>query len=453
LLGLFGLLTLADGGLVVGAACLTLAGVGALVVPRAGRAAAVTWSPDAGHVADVIVKQVLFDHFDLSDAELEALAAVLPEPVRGPAPFWFLLHGGWLVREGARRRHGDGVVTEIRAAMQARLRLKGGNFDGPHWFATLDAAFSRSDAALRHPGDDGASPSLLIARSLLDTNASSPYDGRLGVPADIETQLAACLYRLEVHLAPTVDAIVGVSPAAAAAPPLDAVAAVSAEAGPRERHLNRREGNLLFPADRRVVSPDERAQARADDALECDILRTRAADVVAGAAQEVRTFDATHCRTRLEDLAALMEACGRYGSAETHALREQCKGAALELIEEARHLPASSLELDATWKAWLDGEDARFRRLAVSSHADDFTDVPQDDVPATVCTWSPERIRSMAARLGPDSPQWQQLVPLCVERLLEAEHEGYPEEQVAERLAVLGQPRGVPMGEAARVPA
>jgi hypothetical protein len=40
-----------------------------------------------------------------------------------------------------------------------------------------------------------------------------------------------------------------------------------------------------------------------------------------------------------------------------------------------------------------------------------------------------------------------------VERLLEAEHEGYPEEQVAERLAVLGQPRGVPMGEAARVPA
>ena len=62
-------------------------------------------------------------------------------------------------------------------------------------------------------------------------------------------------------------------------------------------------------------------------------------------------------------------------------------------------------------------------------------------------------LAALAARLGPDSPQWQQLVPLCVERLLEAEHEGYPEEQVAERLAVLGQPRGVPMGEAARVPA
>ncbi|BCS33679.1 hypothetical protein TBR22_A29060 [Luteitalea sp. TBR-22] len=453
LLALFGLLSLAEGSLVAGSVSILVAGVGALVVPRGAGTANPAWGREAAHVADVIVDQVLFDHFGLSDAELEALAAVLPEPVRGPAPFWFLLHAGWLVREAARRRHGDAFVEQLRAAMRARLRLKGGNFDGPRWFATLDGAFTRADEAMRHPEEGDPPHTLRVARSLLGANAGSPYEGRLGVAADVDRQLATCLRALEEHLAPTIDALAGVATPGTATPAAEAASAVVVEAGPRERLLLHRDGNVLFAPERRVVTPDALAQARADDAQECEVLRQRAADVLAASASDAHGSDPTHCQARLDDLAALMAACARYGSAETLAIREQCRTAALDLVGAARHRPSSSPERDATWQGWLDSEETRFKRLPASSPADGIDAVPEEDVAAIVCSWTPDRIRDLAARLGIDGPEWQRLVPLCVERLLAAEQEGYPEERVAERLAALGRPRGVPMGQPDVTPA
>lgn len=439
LLGMFGAMSAVEGSLGTGVLCMALAAGAALAVPRGPRPASTTpRGREAARLANFIVDQVLFDHFDFSDAELETFAASLPEAVRGPAPFWLLLHAGWMVREAARRCHDDAFVDEIRAAMQARLRLKGGNFDGPRWFATLDSAFARSDAALRSHESEGESQVVRIARGLLASNEGSPYGGRLSVPADVDTHLAACLQAVETHLGPAIEAFVGVVPQASpVAEDLLPVVRAEADMGPRERHLRRRQDSLLFPPERRLVSAGDLDAALVDDAREFEDLHSRALDALALSLGDAEAFDASHCQSRLDDCAALVEALGRYASAPALTLREQCRTAALGLIAAARSLPSSG-GADATWQGWLDSEEFRFRQAAGDPDHLSLGVVPADDVPATVCTLSGDGIRRLAARMGVDSPEWQQLIPRCRERLQAAAGEGYPSKLVTERLAALG---------------
>jgi hypothetical protein len=63
--------------------------------------------PDPVFVGDFLVHSFVDSHFGLSDADLKALAAPLPETVRELAGFWITLYLCWILRTKIRAKYGD----------------------------------------------------------------------------------------------------------------------------------------------------------------------------------------------------------------------------------------------------------------------------------------------------------------------------------------------------------
>jgi hypothetical protein len=255
------------------------------IVRAVGRKPPAPKRPDAELMGDVLVSNFLFDHFGLTDEDFSRLTANVPSELRLQAKLWIVIYGSWLFRFALREAYGTPFMEAALVAARRRLARKVDGLDGAMFMANLDFSLAAIDRAANIPGamTQGAETplDLLVAWSFLGGDPESPCHGQTTFPDGLDLTIAGCLNNGKRAVSRFIEIVVEIGGPL----PTDtnkrlavisaAVAAIaqrnenalgwSSDPGPRERHLRVRDGNPLFPVERRLITRADVEAAQADD--------------------------------------------------------------------------------------------------------------------------------------------------------------------------------------------
>lgn len=156
--------------------------------------------PDPVFIGDFLVFCFVDNHFGLSDADLKALTAPLPETLRGLAEFWITLYLCWILRTKVRAKYGDAFFAAAFESARARLAL-GEHLDRgtagladalSYWFQQLD----RASASIGQTVEGIPLPmEFFAALSFLALTRESPFFKQTEIPPGLDLDVAEVLQR------------------------------------------------------------------------------------------------------------------------------------------------------------------------------------------------------------------------------------------------------------------
>jgi hypothetical protein len=168
-------------------------------------------APDPAFLGDLLVHSFVDSHFRLSDADLAALAAPLPESVRDFAGFWITVYLCWILRIKIRAKYGDAFFDAAFDAARGRLALGGdvtARFadDLNYWFQKLDAA----SANMGQTVEGIPLPMEFFAGlTFLSLTPDSPFFMQKELPSDLYLEVGAVLERAKTPKALQIIEFVG----------------------------------------------------------------------------------------------------------------------------------------------------------------------------------------------------------------------------------------------------
>lgn len=156
--------------------------------------------PDPVFVGDFLVYCVVDNHFGLSDTDLKALAAPLPETVRELSGFWITLYLCWILRAKVRAKYGAAFFEAAFEAGRARLALGEHLEAGTAGFAeALSYWFQQLDGASANIGQTVEGIPLpmefFAALSFLALTPESPFFKQTEFPPGLDLEVAEVLER------------------------------------------------------------------------------------------------------------------------------------------------------------------------------------------------------------------------------------------------------------------
>ncbi len=163
-----------------------------------------TGPPDSSFIGDLLVHSFVDSHFGFSDADLNALAAPLPETVRDLAGFWINLYLCWILRMEVQAKYGEAFFDAAFQAARGRLAL-GEHLDGgtagladalSYWFEQLDIASANLGQTVK---GIPLPVEFFAALAFLVLTPESPFFKQTEIPPGLDLDVAGVLERAKTQ--------------------------------------------------------------------------------------------------------------------------------------------------------------------------------------------------------------------------------------------------------------
>jgi hypothetical protein len=150
---------------------------------------------DPAFMGEFLVDCFLFNHFGLSDADLDELVAPLPESIRGAAKYWTVLYLSWVYSIKLRSTCGDAFLETALQTACARCAVLA---ETAHFGDELRFWFKQLDHAAANLGQTAEGVEIpmeyFAALTLLGLSPDSPFFRQTEfIGSGIELELAEVL--------------------------------------------------------------------------------------------------------------------------------------------------------------------------------------------------------------------------------------------------------------------
>lgn len=414
--------------------------------------------PDPDFLGESLALHFLFEHFGLKDDDFARLTAELTPDIQGPARLWITIYASWLYRMTVRAKYGDAVFDAAFAATKRRLEKKVEGYDGESFRRALEFWFDKLDSARTSLGakfQDVEIPfEAFAAWTFLALDPDSPYQGKSELPSLLDLTVADCLEKAKLVVMPFIKFSVEIGGALpedkaeaqivanavyarlSHPSPSDEVAPLtwSVNPGPAERRLRRQNANLLFPAERRIITQEQINAAVSQDEDAAKGMLERFLGTIQKILEMPDAASFAEVRGALEEIDKVAAECRFCSSAESLRWVSQLEGVANSMIAQMEQSLVGNPEASNLFKRYLDARQALFSENAALF---EVQRLPSEDVVPTVCSMDPDDI-TLVLRAMPDGDAVENLRTACADALRRAITDGLALEQASPRLRALG---------------